>query len=81
MSELGNLLSYLKFSKNSLKKRLALAIFRYSDDKISVKIAHTVLDERVSIDLWELKSLIVPSEFSFPEPDIGLVGVIDEDLQ
>jgi hypothetical protein len=80
MSELGELLSYLKLESGSLAKTAAIAVSRYSIDTEARKIASTILHEQVNIDLWEMESLIRPDKFQFPEPDVGLVGVENEEV-
>jgi len=78
MSELRDLLNYLKSKNDSMAKKAALAVSRYSSNEMAVKIADTILHEKVNIDLWELESLINPNKFEFPKPDVGLVGVENE---
>lgn len=79
MSELRELLEYLKTEGNSLAKHAALATLRYTKDEEAIKVAQTILNEKVKVDILELESLVRPDKFEFPEPDIGLVGVKDEE--
>lgn len=78
MSELENLLSYLK--SGPLAKKAASAVFCYSADKPALKIAESILaDEELIIDISEMESLVNPDKFEFPNESIGLVG-IDESV-
>jgi hypothetical protein len=83
MSEfsLKSLLEYMIKNNSSLSKRLAFSIIKYNKDEQLNKIASTVLDQSLEIDLLELESLVNPDKFEFLDSDIGLVGVKkDEDI-
>lgn len=77
--EIKDLLSYAIKTKDSLAKKIAFVIIKYSSDLESVKLANQLLSESVNIDLWELESLINPQKFEFPEPNIGQVNIENEE--
>jgi len=77
--ELKKLINYLNKINSPLKKEAAMLILNNLYDGPIIKEAQLVLKEELDIDLWELQSLVSPSKFEFPEPEIGVIGVKDEE--
>ena len=78
-TELQSLLNYVaELKQDSLIKKVAFMVLKYSDKEECIALAQTMLPESVDIDLWELESLVHPDKFEFPEPDIGQINVENE---
>lgn len=78
-AELQDLLNYVaELKQDSLIKKVAFMVLKYSDKRECIVLAQTLLPESIEIDLWELESLVHPDKFEFPEPNIGQINVENE---
>ncbi len=74
------LLKFALDQKDPLAKDIAIIALRYySHDSNLVKISQEVLSEKLTIDLWELDSLVKNERYEFPDPEVEKIEVdLDE---
>lgn len=72
MSEIANLLDYLKKTDKDLWERVMLIASKYSKEKANRKCA---FDSSIEVNILELESLINPDRFEFPDYEIGMIEV------
>lgn len=73
MINLNNLLKYAN-NKGSLAKEISVLLKKYPSQKIS-KFANKYLDEKITLDLHQMESLVNSKKFKFEDQDIGHIGV------
>lgn len=65
---------------NEELKKLSIYMQQHGQKEMADKIIRLALKtESLSVDLWELESLINEEPFDFPKSKIGLIGVENEE--
>jgi hypothetical protein len=72
MHSLEGLLKYTKDQDREAFLELVDMIMKYSDDKV---LAQEAVGSSIEINLSELESLVKPEKFEFPDYEVGVVGV------
>jgi hypothetical protein len=79
-SNLKGLLEYAEENNfGHIKNRVIKAILKYSADKNAIAVAHSMIGDKIEINLSEMKSLMNSEKFDFPDYEIGMVGVEDDE--
>jgi len=75
-----NLLKFALKERDPFAKDIAIIALRYyNGDTQLTKVAMDILPDKLTIDLWELDSLVNKDRYEFPDNDVEKVEVeLDE---